>query len=413
MTIIAIGFLSWLTIGALLLLGMYGRVLAAIWREPVLRAPVLIIESDDWGAGPRDQARQLARIGAMLDSYRDRRGKAPVMTLGIVLGVADGARMLADGLRGYYRKHLDDPEFAPIVDEMKLGVKMGVFALQLHGAEHYWPPALLAAARTIPEVAAWLAGSETPRTEGLPSSLQSRWIDAAALPSKQLLSGDAQAAALAEVESFHEVFGIVPTVAVPPTFIWNEAVETGWAKAGIQIVITPGRRYESRDSKGNPIGVGSLIVNGEGSTAGITYLVRDDYFEPARGHTAERGLAAVRNKTRVGRPTLLETHRANFLGDAMVAEQAIIELGRLIASVLQTFPDLVFTSPEQLASRMQQRDPELVERRLAVRLHIWLLRSWKLSRLRKLAFVTGVIIPGWLLFVGTRRGATVPQSVHS
>jgi hypothetical protein len=32
----------------------------AAWREPVLRHPVLIIESDDWGPGPAQQAKPSA-----------------------------------------------------------------------------------------------------------------------------------------------------------------------------------------------------------------------------------------------------------------------------------------------------------------------------------------------------------------
>jgi len=379
-----------------------------LWREPMLKQPVLIIESDDWGAGPPEQAEQLARIAAVLASHVDRAGQKPVMTLGVVLSVADCARILADGLRHYHRKSLDQAEFAATLAAIKRGAKGGVFALQLHGEEHYWPPALLAAARADSKVAAWLRGTDIPRTELLPAALQSRWIDATELPSKPLPSGEIGTAALAEVARFRNIFGKGPKVAVPPTFIWNDVVEAAWGGAGVQVVVTPGRRYVARDAEGEPSAEGAAIVNGDRGAAGITYLVRNDYFEPARGHQAERGLAALAAKTRAGRPTLLETHRINFLGDAALADAAIRELDRLLALALRAFPNLLFLSTEELASQIRRGDPRLIERRLSARLHVWLRRLWGISRLRKLAWVTGVIVPACLVYLLTWRGTGAP-----
>jgi len=401
---------SWIFLAALVLLALNRGALVALWREPVLKHPVLIVESDDWGAGPPEQAEQLARIEAVLSSHADRAGQKPVMTLGVVLGVADGARILADELRHYHRKLLGQAEFAATLAAIRQGTESRVFALQLHGEEHYWPPALLAAARTLPPVAAWLTSSEPPRTEALPAPLQSRWIDATELPSKPLPSREIRTAALGEAADFQNIFGKGPKVAVPPTFIWNDAVEAAWSEAGVQFVVTPGRRYLARDATGEPIAGGAAIVNGDRGAAGITYLVRNDYFEPAHGHRAERGLAALAAKTRAGRPTLLETHRINFLGDAALADAAIRELDRLFALALRAFPNLLFLSTEELASQMRRGDPRLIERRLSARLHIWLRRSWSISRLRKLACLTGVIVPAWLLYASTWRKTGAPRS---
>ena len=402
--------LIWLAVGTIAIGWTGRRTLAGLWREPVLMHPVLIVESDDWGAGPPEQAEQLTRIAAVLASHVNRTGQKPVMTLGVVLGVADGARILAGGLRQYHRRSLGQAEFASTFAAIKRGVEMGVFALQLHGEEHYWPPALLVAARDGPSVKGWLSGSDVPRTETLPAALQSRWIDATELPSKPLRSHEIRAVALAEAASFLRIFGKAPKVAVPPTFIWNDIVEAAWGEAGVEFVVTPGRRYVARDANGDPVPEGPPIVNGDRGAAGITYLVRDDYFEPARGHQAERGLAALVAKTRTGRPTLLETHRANFLDDSATAGAAIRELERLLVLSLRAFPDVVFLSTQELGSQMRRGDPRLIERRLSARIHIWLRRLWGLSRLRKLAFLTGVIVPAWLLYLLTWRRTGAPRS---
>ena len=44
------------------------------WREPVLKRPVLIIESDDWGAGPVEQAAAIKQISHILEKFSDRDG---------------------------------------------------------------------------------------------------------------------------------------------------------------------------------------------------------------------------------------------------------------------------------------------------------------------------------------------------
>src|SRR5512139_410836 len=85
--------LAWVTVAV-----VYRRHLAACWREPVLRHPVLIIESDDWGAGPHEQASALTRLASVLNGVRDETGRPAVMTLGVVLAVADRDAWRANGI---------------------------------------------------------------------------------------------------------------------------------------------------------------------------------------------------------------------------------------------------------------------------------------------------------------------------
>ena len=123
--VLLLTLVGWLGVGTVVLCVVCRRTLRALWREPVLRKPVLIIESDDWGAGPEEQAAQLDRIAAVLSGFLDRNGSRPVMTLGVVLGVVDGARVLGDRLRCYHAKHLDAPEFAKTLTAIRNGVDAG------------------------------------------------------------------------------------------------------------------------------------------------------------------------------------------------------------------------------------------------------------------------------------------------
>jgi hypothetical protein len=383
-------------LNALTLLLLFRRSLIAAWREPVLKFPVLIIESDDWGPGPAHHAAALLRLTDYLAAQRDARGHPAVMTLGLTLSVPDAAAIAANSMRDYADLWLDAAPFEAHLKAILQGHDLGVFALQLHGAAHYWPPTLMQAASMQPAVRNWLISSNSLETEALPSPLQSRWIDASTLPATALPTDTIHAAVAAEVAAYQRIFGESPRAAVPPTFIWNQDVERAWAAAGIRCVITPGRRFDTRDHAGRPSGPTMPISNGERGEGKVIYLVRDDYFEPAKGHTADHALSALTTKTRQGRPCLLETHRFNFTGAQ--ADSALLQLEHLLTQALVEFPGLHFVSSAELAEQYRDRG-EWLERRFSLRYRAWLVRLqglprfWKLARLSGLALLLS--IPTW------------------
>jgi len=375
----------------------YRRQIARAWREPVLRVPVLIIESDDWGPGPEADADALAALAVLLERHRDGSGRPPVMTLGILLSTADTRRLAAEGLAQYRDVRLDAPMFARILQTMLRGRARGVFSFQLHGMSHYWPPALLRAATDSGAIREWLTSAGVPRHESLPPALQVRWADASTLPSNPLPGEAIEPAVAEEVAVFARILGESPRVVVPPTFLWDSRVESAWVQQGVGTVVTPGRRYSSKRADGSMSMDSGPLVNGEIAPSGATYVVRDVYFEPARGHRAERALSAIALKTATGRPALLETHRFNFTGDAARTADAIAEVERVLALALATFPAMRFMSTGELATALQHGDPRLVARDLRSRVRACLHRLAGESRLRKLAMLTGLAAPAALL----------------
>jgi hypothetical protein len=370
------------------------RDLLAIWREPVLRHPVMVIESDDWGAGPVEaQAAALCQLTAMLSRHQDRNGRHPVMTLALVLAVADGPAIRRDGR--YHRRLLDDPIFRTVRQAIEQGRDAGVFALQLHGLEHFWPENLMAS--TDLSVRAWLVDETPGTTERLPSHLQSRWVDASVLPSRPLDASIAEAAVEEEVELYRRLFGALPRVAVPPTFVWTETVERTWARAGVEFVVTPGLRSACRNAAGFPDCDSGPIYNGQPGL-GVHYLVRDDYFEPERGHRAERGLDALARKWSRRRACLFETHRSNFIGDEASRSRYLAEIDRLYTLALDQYADLRFVSTEELGRAFQDGDVALIETKLHVRLAAWLLRArdlhvfWRWARVTGLAWFMNMVV---------------------
>lgn len=371
----------------------FARPLAARWREPVLRHPALVIESDDWGAGPLRQAEALRRLSALLQRVRDRTDRPAVMTLGIVLEVPDGARIAAAGCSEYHALSFADPRFADVRAAMIEGIHAGVFAPQLHGQCHYWPPAVLAAARKDASVRDWLTSPEPVATEDLPSHLQSRWADASVLPSRALAAAEIRQAVVRETADYEVIFGHAPAVAVATTFVWNDTVEAAWAEAGIEVVVTPGQRATCRASGGEPGCVDRAMLTGERSPAGQIYLVRDVYFEPALGHAARRLVEGLRRHARQGRACLVETHRFNFL----LPDASLEALETALRDALAAVPELRLVSSLELAQAIRARDPAWIETRLKPRLSAWRARLDEIPRFGRLARISGLALPlAWL-----------------
>ena len=398
---VLVGAILWLAVGSALLALTYRRTLSAAWREPVLRAPVLILESDDWGYGPLLQAERLDRMANLLAGFADALGRHPVATLGVVLAGPDTDRIRADGCRAYHRATLAEARLAPVRDAMLRGATQGVFALQLHGMEHYWPACLMHAAAADEAIRDWLTRDGFPCTEALPPPLQSRWIDVTTLPSRALPTDQVTAAACEEVEAFTTTFGVKPEVVVPSTFVWTDTVESAWAGKGIRVVVTSGTHSESRDAQGRIVSSERTYFNAATGPHGVSYVVRDCYLEPSMGHTHQRAMHALRSKSRAGRPTLVEIHRLNFIGEERDLQHAIAEVKRLLEAALTAYPTLRFMSTAELVRHCRDRSA-LVERRTSTRVHFLIRRLSCVSRLRKLAWVTGAVLPVWLTYILTR-----------
>jgi hypothetical protein len=400
MTWAVVALLAWLVL-TVVLFSRQAAILRALWREPTLAHPVVIVESDDWGPGPVSDAQALEGIAAILAGVRDSEGVPAVMTLGVVLGKPDGAGILADDCRRYHRSTLDEPRYLPIVQAIQQGCAAGVFALQRHGLEHCWPASLLDRAHEDAALHAWLADPAA-RSEALPSALQSRWVDAAVLPSRAIPETEIRAAVDEEAALFRRIFGEAPPVAVPNTFVWAEAVEHAWAASGVRCVVTCGRQYEGRAADGGLMPATRQILNGDAGPSGVRHVVRDAYFEPIRGHRAEQVWQAVAERTALARPTLLETHRESFIAAPDVARQSLAELSRALEGIAQRHPDVRFLSTAALADALGSPGGVLLLHGRAKRLGVFLRRvlvtpalsrSLKLSGLRFLLPVIVRMLP--------------------
>ena len=386
--------LIWACAWLLVLVLRYRQIIVACWQEPVLKSPVLIFESDDWGPGAADDAYQLQRIAKLLRQYQDSVGRHPVMTLGLILALPDSSRIKMSDYKSYYRITLSDERFASILDEIKKGVCEGVFTTQLHGMEHYWPSDLMSSLHENDELKLLLDREPLLRTELLPDGLQSRWRQNEKLAADTVSRGEVTRAVEDETDTFNAIFGEKAKVIVPPTFVWHQQVELNWQACGLAYLVTPGFIAKGRDEQGMMLVGGELIYNGLQSVSGLTYLVRNDFFEPSKGHRAEQALLALDEKTRLGRPTLLEIHRFNFCDNEAQSVSSRAQLERCLTGAQKNWPELRFVSTGELGDMYS--DPNhpqtLVDRRITNRLLVFMARLWAYRALRKWLCISGLFV---------------------
>lgn len=373
---------------------MFGVPLRVRWLEPVFKQPVLILESDDWGAGPLAQAPALRTIVEVLNSVKNRAGEHPVMTIGVVLEVANSMALRQP--IPYQAIALSDHSQQPILDALLAGFKAEVFTLQLHGQCHYWPATLMALRDTDERVRAWFAQDGIGWTEALPDAVQSRWTDARTLPSTPHSREVVAAAVQSEIQTWRNLFNRNPVVAVPTTFVWTADVERCWKDAGIRVVVTPGRRYVARNSSGKPGPADKVMCNGERGEGGLRYVVRDVYFEPALGHPPRQLVTGVLARFLLGRPALVEIHRFNFCGPLRDPE-ALEKLSAALRHVLDEVPHIRFMSTETLAHIFDSNDPEWIEHSYRRRIAVWLRRIREIPRFWKAAKLSGLALPLWVV----------------
>ncbi|MCK5354253.1 MAG: hypothetical protein KAJ63_03990, partial [Methyloprofundus sp.] len=289
-------------------------------------------------------------------------------------------------------KKLDDPQFEKVRNIMLEGLEKGVFDIQLHGMAHYWPDNLMHALQVDDGVTSWLnEGGEV--TESLPSLLQSRWIETKKLPTAPLQDNEVSAAVKEEVSVFKDVFGFSPKVVVPPTFVWTTVVENCWNEQALEYLITPGQCSNRRNEKGVPELNGQKIYNAQVSTAGLTYIVRNDFFEPGLEHTAEMALNALKQKTELAQPALLEIHRSNFIQSKQMTQSSLNELEKSIVLALENYPGLKFLTTKELADKYANNDLSLIELSSLIRLGVAMDRVWAYQMIRKWLYISGLVVP--------------------
>ncbi len=352
------------------------------WRSP---RRVLVIESDDWGAlRIRDKRtwRALSRLGLdvshpydrydcletkgdldaifnVLTTFRDERGRPPIITFNTVMGNPDFGRILECGFESYH--HLDLVRSyerhggEDLVPALKAAAAENLACAQFHAREHLNVPLWMKDLRD--GRAATLAAFEheyyaltLPFVGGTRQTnyLAAFWVEDAG----QLR--EAHERLTAGLKLFAESFGYVSRTWIPCNYVTPVDLEAAAAAAGVMLL--QGQR-------------GQLVPDGSGCTTttrrwtgkrnnfGQLYGVRNIFFEPFLDPDHDwvsSALSEVDEAFSCHTPAIVSSHRVNYVAGMSTGhrDRNLGMLRALLTGVLARWPDVLFVSSHELAQAM-------------------------------------------------------------
>lgn len=345
---------------------------------------LVVIESDDWGsirmpsreafeslsAGGIDllsdegyqynkndslaTSSDLAALFEVLESVKDVTGRHAVMTPIAVVANPDFGKILQSGFSEYY--------FEPFTETLKryngcsgsyllwkTGIVERIFVPQFHGREHLNVPVWMKALKSGNENArkAFMHGLWGISTAGDPTvriEFQAAfdYMDPGDLVyHKEVIETG--------LDLFYELFGYRAVYFVPPNGAFSSKLEPVCFTSGIRYLSVPRLQVE-------PTGKGSTVRRyhwlGQKSRSGLTYLVRNCFFEPVHPGQdwVDRCLWEVSMSFKWKKPAIIGSHRLNYIGALNPAnrDNGLKQLQLLLTQIVKCWPDTEFITTSEL-----------------------------------------------------------------
>jgi len=102
-------------------------------------------------------------------------------------------------------------------------------------------------------------------------------------------------------------------------------------------------------------------------------------------------------RSRLGRPCLVEMHRFNFISTEEKCNNSLHALDTALNQLHHTIPEIRFMTSLELAEAIRIKMPALVEANLTPRIRIWLRRLEQIRGFAKLTKISGLAIPLWII----------------
>ncbi len=346
------------------------------------RRHILVIESDDWGSirmpskkvydefirhgvgVDRDPycrydglatAEDLSALFDVLQTVKDFNGHPAVVTANAVTANPVFDKIKASNFKNYY--------YEPFTETLKRssnhegawemwqqGIQARLFYPQLHGREHL-------------NVKKWLrtlqTGDETTRlafdlgTFGLTSAVDAHikknymgafnsGLDEDLLEYNTIITEGQQL--------FERLFGYKSESFIATTYTWNPKIEPILARNGVRYLQGMVHQHIPQDDdttftwkKDN--------FTGRKSSAGLTYITRNCYFEPSqKAEGLDDCLNRIKIAFRWNKPAIICMHRLNVIGslDESNRTKNLADLKTLLQTVVRRWPDVEFMSSDQL-----------------------------------------------------------------
>lgn len=343
---------------------------------------IVVIESDDWGSvrmPSREVYEEFLRRGVrvnrdpycrydslataddlsalfdVLTSVKDMNGRHAVLTADTVVANPVFEKIKASDFREYFYEPFTEtlkrsPRHDGAWELWQQGMDAGIFHPQLHGREHL-------------NVKKWLrtlqSGEEVTRlsfdlgTFGLTSAVDPRIKNNYMGAFNSGLDED-----IAEYDTiitegqqlFEKLFGYKSESFIATTYTWSPKIEPSLMRNGV-------RYLQGMVHQKMPLDDDTTFKYkkdnfcGHSSKAGLTYLMRNCYFEPSQDSAdAKDCLERIKIAFRWHKPATISMHRLNVIGavDESNRTKNLTDLKWLLNEIIRLYPNVEFMSSDEL-----------------------------------------------------------------
>lgn len=354
---------------------------------------IVVIESDDWGSirmpskevyqqfldkGVRVDkdsyckydslatAEDLDALFNVLTSVKDKNGNNAVLTADTIVANPVFEKIKESGFKEYFYEPFTEtlkrsPLHKNAFELWEQGMSAGIFRPQLHGREHL-------------NVKKWLrtlqSGEEITKlsfdlgTFGLTSSVDSRiknnYMGAFNSGLEEDINQYDQILTEAQ-ELFTKIFGYKSESFIATTYTWNPKIEESLKQNGVKYLqglvsqhIPVDDDTTFRFKKNN--------YQGKKSEAGLTYLMRNAFFEPThfrdKFDVVDACLERINIAFRWNKAAVISSHRLNFIGciDPDNRDRNLTLLKTLLNKIVNRWPDVEFISSDYLGKMIENRE---------------------------------------------------------
>lgn len=340
---------------------------------------IVVIESDDWGSirvGSRKTYDALIKDGYAMDTrpyerfdcletdddisalssvllkHRDSMGNYPIITLNYLSANPDFEQIKNDGFKKYSFRTVEqtyqETEGANnVISLVKEGIKVGVFRPQCHGREHFnvleWLKAIQSGDKDVLTAFKYGMCGIFPKDNpsiGNQYMVALRSVD----EESQVYVNQSIVQAL---ELFEKIWGYPSISFIAPCYTWNDSIEYVLQKNGVKFVQGVRFRRSSSCQKRK------YCYAGE-KRNGLMLGIRNCFFEPSTTknfHISDL-MKEVDSAFRKNKIAVISSHRINYVSgiDVNNRDKNLQLLDRFFEELIQTYPDIVFMSSDQLIS---------------------------------------------------------------
>lgn len=351
---------------------------------PQFDQKIVVFESDDWGMirmasktaydsflqlgyevdrcpynknDALEKPSDLETLFDALDSVRDANGNPAKFTINNIVGNPDFDAILASDFQQYYwepftRTLERQSSEKSVMALYKEGIGNGLIKPQFHGREHIgyerWLQALRAGSKKLR--LAFQYEMYTVHEKGTPSCNKD-FLNAFVPESPQ--NEPINIRIKEGLKTFEDIWGFRSTTIIAPCYTWNSQIEPCLQESGIHLI--QGGRVQLVPTENN----GQIFIKkyhycGQKNKIGQHYLIRNVHFEPVESPQTDHVDSAMRQLNiafKYKKPAIIGSHRVNYIGSIHPENQVsnIRQLKTLLKRIVQTWPDVMFLTSDELA----------------------------------------------------------------